>query len=139
MIHLTWLFWLKYALNFWPVIRITWSNLITINYSIACQPTKDVKIIQILKFWQFKISYTKCYTFGRWGLEYADCIPCLGLRPLPKTVALSMTLDCVWWWESDSGHPGNEKYSFIVITPRSTLAQSSITCWGPIIASNRFV
>ena len=49
--------------------------------------------------------------------------------PIKKKVGnLVMTLNSIWWWGFCSGARGNVEYSFMVITPRSTMIRSSSTC-----------
>ena len=59
--------------------------------------------------------------------EYTDH-PCREEK-LPPRVSWIFT---IWWWSSR-----NAKYPFIAIAPRSTLAGSGGTWWGPINKSNR--
>ena len=40
---------------------------------------------------------------------------CSGVRFLPSV--LSMTLNCIWWWDSSFGALGNVKFPFIAIAP----------------------
>ena len=49
-----------------------------------------------------------------------------------------MTLNCIWWRSSSSEDLGSVEYSFIAITPRSTLIWSGTNYKGPIDRSNRF-
>ena len=55
------------------------------------------------------------------------------------TVALDMTLNCIWWWESCPGVLGNVEYSFIAITHRSSLARTGNTYWSPVYQLNRII
>ena len=52
-----------------------------------------------------------------WSLEYTVCILCRGEKPSPPTkrVAVSMTLNCVWWWGSNSEDLGSVEYYFFAI------------------------
>ena len=55
--------------------------------------------------------------------EYTDCI---------SASVLDMT-QIIWWWGPSYARAlGNVKYPFIVIAPRSILAQSGRTWYGPI-------
>ena len=68
----------------------------------------------------------------------AGCILCEGLRPPPKKKGvLVITLNCLWWWYSNSVDLRSVKYPFIAITPRSTLTQTGGSCWALIYWSNR--
>ena len=53
---------------------------------------------------------------------------CREVRPLPTLSVLVMTLNCICWWGSGPGALGNMEYSFIAITPRTTLTWSGSTC-----------
>ena len=57
---------------------------------------------------------------------------CRGLRPLAPTSILIMS-------SNNLTGEGNAEYLFIAIVPRSTLARSGSTWWGPIYGSNRTV
>ena len=48
---------------------------------------------------------------------------------------LDMTLN--WLGSSDAGALGNAEHPFIAIAPRSTLARSGSTWFGPIYGLNR--
>ena len=37
------------------------------------------------------------------SLEYANCILSRGVRSFQKRGVLGMTLNCIWWWGSNSG------------------------------------
>ena len=54
------------------------------------------------------------------AVEYANCISAMSV--------LDMTLNGIWWWGSSPEALGNVEYSFIAITPRSTLTLSGSTC-----------
>ena len=41
---------------------------------------------------------------------------------------LGMTVNCIWWWGSSSGALRSVKFSFITITPGSTLNRSGSIC-----------
>ena len=41
---------------------------------------------------------------------------------------LGMTLNCIWWWGSNSGALESLEYYFILITPRFTLTWNGSTC-----------
>ena len=59
-----------------------------------------------------------------------------GVRPLQKEMS------SVWHYtasEVEVPALGSLEYSFIAITPRSTLTQSGSTCWGFIYGSNSSV
>ena len=74
---------------------------------------------------------TQCAPF-QWGWEYADCISSTEVRtlrtPLKKIGVLSITLNCIWWWGSNSGNVEKFENSLIVITPKSTLPWNVSTC-----------
>ena len=74
------------------------------------------------------------------AVEYNDCISAEGVRcPSPQMSVLGRVLNYIWWLGSSSGALENMEYSFIAITPRSTLTQSGRTCLGLIFESNRTV
>ena len=61
-------------------------------------------------------------SFG--AVEYANCISAEGkIRP-PNQIVSWIWYLTMWWWGSNLEALGNVKYSFITITPRSTLTQS---------------
>ena len=45
------------------------------------------------------------------------------IPPSKKRADLGMTLNCNWWYGSNSGDRGSVEYFFVAITPRSTLTQ----------------
>ena len=50
-----------------------------------------------------------------------------------------MTLNKIWWWDTCSGDQGSIEYSFIAITPSSTLTRSSNTFRvRSVVQINRF-
>ena len=58
----------------------------------------------------------KCLYFTDW----------ISFRDVRRTLngvscALSMTLNCIWWWSPHSGDLGHMEYPFIIITSRSLL------------------
>ena len=59
------------------------------------------------------------------GLEYADCIPCRGVRHSSHRERMS------WWWDSTSGALWNVEDPFIAIT----LTWNGNTNSGPIFQS----
>ena len=66
-------------------------------------------------------------------LDYKNGIPSREIRlskkkKKKKKDVLGMTLNNIWWWSSSSEHLRSVVYSFIAITPKSTLAQSGSTC-----------
>ena len=52
---------------------------------------------------------------------------------------LYIRLNWIWWWGFSSGDLGNVEYSFIAITPSSTLTQSVHAYYGLVYGSNRSV
>ena len=64
------------------------------------------------------------------AIEYTDCMSA-ERQDTPK--------ECPRYdiKQSDDELPGNEEYLFIAIAPRSTLAWSGSTWYGPIYGSNR--
>ena len=60
-------------------------------------------------------------------VEYTACFSADGLELLTTSV-LDMTLNFIWWWSSSSGALGKVEYSFMAITPRSTLNRSGTAC-----------
>ena len=58
------------------------------------------------------------------GLEYADCIPCWGIRLLSKGVS-KVWHKLIWWLSSRSGTLMCMEYSFTAVTPRFTLRSSN--------------
>ena len=50
-----------------------------------------------------------------------------------------MTLNCIWTSFSSSGYLGSVEYSFIAITPRSTLTYSGSTIEGGVWRSDTIV
>ena len=58
-------------------------------------------------------------------LEYTDCVSAEGVKKERNNIFLDMTVNCIWWWVSSSGAL---EFTFIAITPRSTLIWSGSTC-----------
>ena len=56
----------------------------------------------------------------RWGLENV-VYSAEGSLYNQQIGVLSMTLNCIWWWNPPSGDLGRVEYVFIAITYRSTL------------------
>ena len=51
----------------------------------------------------------------------------------PRPTSVLIWHQTIWWWSSsNAGAFGNVEYHFIAITPRSTLALSGRTLFGPI-------
>ena len=75
----------------------------------------------------------------RQGLEYTDCISCRVARAPPEEKVSWEWLNCNWWWGSSSGDMESEKYTFIAITPGSTLTLSGNTGLGLTYELYRFV
>ena len=67
-----------------------------------------------------------------WASEYTDCFSTKGEDSTPQRVSCIWHWTIWWWGSSNAGALGNAEYSFIAITPRSTLAQSGSTWFGPI-------
>ena len=69
--------------------------------------------------------------YSRRSLEYANWIPAHPSTPTPtpkKVGILDLILNCIWLLGSSSGDLKSVKYSFIAITPRSTLTKRSSIC-----------
>ena len=98
-------------------LRIYW-------WSANCIPTKEVRPSPGIR----PVS---------WGCRICRLHLCRWLRPPPPTCVWDMTLNCIWWWGSNSWTLGNVEYLFkkiffLVITPRSTLTRSGSTYQSPI-------
>ena len=64
--------------------------------------------------------YIKLEFLSVGGLEYTESIPCIGEWTSTKKGALSMTLNCIWWWGYSSSDLECVDYPFIAIIPRFT-------------------
>ena len=71
-----------------------------------------------------------------WGCRIHRLHLCRGVRP-PLTSVLDMTLNNLMVRFQQCWALGNAEYPFIAIAPRSTLAQSGSTWWGPFYGLNR--
>ena len=71
------------------------------------------------------------------AVEYIHCFSAEG-NPTPHQWVSWIWYYTIWWWGSSNAWAlGNAQYPFIAITPKSTLAWSGSTWWGPICRSNR--
>ena len=62
------------------------------------------------------------------GLEYADSISLQRSKTTqPLKCVIRVKLECIRWGSSSSGAPESVQYSFIFITPRSTLIRSGLS------------
>ena len=65
----------------------------------------------------FQVDIVKLYIVQlcSWDLEYADFILCRGAGTPSKKSILVMTLECFWWWDTNSEHLGSVEHPFIAI------------------------
>ena len=73
-----------------------------------------------------------------WGCRIHQPHLCRRVR-LPQRVSWIWHYMIWWWGFSNTGALGNVEYLFIAIAPRSTLAWSGSTWYGPIHGSDRTV
>ena len=96
----------------------------------------------------FMLNYIQMQMSSWRNLQYTNCSLRRGGKsvsaswgaklPLTKiSFVLGMKWNCFWWWGTIPWTLGNAEYTFIAITPRSTVTQSCSTCEGLIYTSNR--
>ena len=84
-------------------------------------------------------------TWNHWNAARSAGLRIIWLYPRqkgktpPKRGVMRLTLNWIWWWSSKSWRLENVKFSFIVITPRSTLTWIGCTSKVPINGLNRSV
>ena len=128
---------LKTARNILTLFPFSFFSMRFLNF-FEVRPYSNANTTTVWDTSCFILSETSdfCCPVG-WDCRIHQLLLCKGVRPLPSTSVLDMTLNILmvrfqWWWSfEECGYP------FIAIAPRSTLAQRGSTWLGPIYGLNR--
>ena len=129
-----------------PVLWICNVYLFFFGFSFFLQSIKEKVMLSFIKqplgsvtlsYQILFISWTQLSSLSPCNLEDSDFNLCRRARPVPQRGVLSMILNCIWWWDSNSGDLVNVgTFSLLLLF---TLTWSGHICYSPIYGSNRSV
>ena len=90
--------------------------------------------VPVLELWEMWSNHSLPLLPGKLslGVVLPVMVPFMSQRELVSWVWYKT----IWWWGSSPGALGNVEYTFIAITPRSTLTRNGCTYYGHIYRSN---